>query len=99
MENPVLQVSGRDTFYNFSMAFLKCTMTLRKKCESYNSVGLHYTCCICSNGSIWTWGRPIRGQLGRDPEPQDHPKSVNIDASAISISTNEGITLVAVRNN
>ena len=63
------------------------------------SVGLHYTCVVCVNGSIWTWGRPIRGQLGRDPEPQDHPRPVNIELPAISIATNEGITLLSVKNN
>ena len=77
------------------------TMTHRKLASPVTqvSVGLHYTCAICSDGSIWTWGRAIRGQLGRDPEPQEHPRRVNLDLLAISVSTNEGITLVAAKNN
>ena len=35
---------------------------------------------IAKDGSVFTWGRAVRGQLGREPEPQDHPKSVNLNA-------------------
>ena len=35
------------------------------------AIGPHYTCAICDDGTVWTWGRATRGQLGRNPEPQE----------------------------
>jgi len=61
------------------------------------AVGIAYTCALCQDGTVWTWGRAIRGQLGRNPEPADSPRRVDID-NAISVSSSDGITLVAVKS-
>merc|ERR1712062_243096 len=63
------------------------------------SVGPHYTCAICRDGTVWTWGRAVRGQLGRNPDPQDSPRQVLFNSfqnlTALSISTYDGITLLS----
>ena len=61
--------------------------------------GPHYTCVICADGSVWTWGRGTRGQLGRNPEPQDSPRQVQLNAKtvALEVATYDGITLLSTR--
>ena len=64
--------------------------------------GPHYTCVICDDGSVWTWGRGTRGQLGRNPEPQDSPRQVllqsgNAKTVALDVATYDGITLLSTR--
>ena len=61
------------------------------------SVGTHYTCAICDNGEVWTWGRATRGQLGRDPEPQDSPRQIKLPAIGLDVATYDGITLLSTR--
>ena len=46
---------------------------------------------------VWTWGRATRGQLGRNPEPQDSPRKVPLTGSALDVSTYDGITIISLR--
>ena len=52
---------------------------------------------VYSDGSVWSWGRATRGQLGRSPDPQDSPRQITITGNAFTVDTNDGISLLTAR--
>ena len=44
------------------------------------ATGCHHTCCTTATGSLWTWGRPSEGRLGRTVKEQDYRRPGIVEA-------------------
>ena len=61
------------------------------------SSGVDHTVAIAKDGTVWTWGKNDRGQLGRTPDannPADRPGRVPGFSGALSVAAGDKCTFV-----